>query len=69
MNNKVICPKCGTMATKVTFKDRIIGAVAKTVVFVDPAPTTGTGKELKGLLQNVYRCPNCGHEWTEQNRN
>lgn len=63
------CPHCGTPTTKITLKDKLIGAVAKTVVFVDPAPTTGTGKELKGLLQNVYRCPNCGHEWTEQNRN
>ena len=53
------------VATKVTFKDRIIGTVAKTVVLVDPAPTTGIGKNIKHLLQNDYRCPNCGHEWTE----
>lgn len=63
------CPKCGTIATKITLKDRIIGAVAKTVVLVDPAPTTGIGKNIKHLLHNVYRCPNCGHEWTKQNRN
>ena len=59
------CPKCGMIATKVTFKDKLIGAVAKLVVFVDPAPAIGTGKDIKHLLHNVYHCPNCGHEWTE----
>lgn len=69
MNNKVICPKCGTTATQVTFKDKLIGAVAKLVVFVDPAPTISDGKHVRHLFKNDYRCPNCGYEWTEQNRN
>lgn len=60
MNNKVICPKCGTTATQVTFKDKLIGAVVKMVVCVDPAPTTCVGK-----AENIYHCPNCGHEWSE----
>ena len=63
------CPKCGATAPQVTFKDKLIEGVVKMVVCVDPAPTTGIGKNIKHLLQNVYRCPNCGHEWTEQNRN
>lgn len=60
MNKKAICPQCGATAIKVTFKNKFIGAVAKTVLCVDPAPTTCVGK-----AENVYHCPNCGHEWPE----
>lgn len=61
MNKETVkCQHCGTPTTKITLKDKLIGAVAKTVVFVDPAPTTCVGKS-----ENVYHCPNCGHEWTE----
>ena len=54
------CPKCGTMANKITLKDKLIEDVVKMIVCVDPAPTTSVGK-----AENIYHCPNCGHEWTE----
>ena len=60
MNGMNKCPKCGMEVTKVTLKDKLIGAVVKMVVCVDPASTTCVGK-----AENIYHCPNCGHEWTE----
>ena len=60
MNGMNKCPKCGMEVTKVTLKDKLIGAVVKMVVCVDPAPTTCVGK-----AENIYHSTNCGHEWTE----
>lgn len=66
MNKGIVkCPHCGTKATEVTLKERLIGDVAQTLVCVDPAPTIGEGKLLRHLFKNDYRCPNCGYEWTE----
>ena len=62
------CPKCGATAPQVTFKDKLIGAVAQTLVCVDPTPTIGEGKYSRQLFKNDYRCPNCGHEWSEKKR-
>ncbi len=58
------CPKCGTMATKITLKDELIGDVLNGIIHVVHKPTIGFGHIAIHLFKNVYRCPNCGHKWT-----
>lgn len=65
MSGTINCPRCGAVASKITLKDKLIGAVAQTLGFVDPAPAMGDGKHIRHLFKNDYRCSNCGHEWTE----
>lgn len=73
MNNEIVnCPRCGAVAIKVTLKDELIGEVAKIIVnmnrgpvLIDPAPTAVNGHLARHLFKKVYRCPNCGHEWTK----
>lgn len=58
-------PKCRSEAKrkKISLRDRLLGGFAKLIVFVDPAPTPIADKHSG----NMYRCPNCGHEWCVEN--